>query len=184
VQQRLRSTLSIRDFGLDFQEHVLIHYSRLQAWMENFGADNVVVSQLQGDIIAQLRALLSRLGIEIAADAGAAKALNPSISLLAAKALLALNAGEGKNTRRLRALLKDIKGEAFRLPESVLKRTAPLFRKEARYLVDALGMDKGWLLADTTGIDDDAFFKWSHEEVVELLRALNSAPEGSAGSDQ
>jgi len=184
VQQRLRSTLSIRDFGVNFREHALIQYSRLEAWRDSFGPENVVILPLQGDIIDQLRTLLAELEITVAVQEDGARALNPSISLLGAKALLALNATPNKGARHLRALLRDIKGEKFRLPESTLKRATPLFRKEARYLADNLHLDAEWLLADATGIDDDAFYKWDYEEVVQLLRALGEALDRSGGRQQ
>jgi hypothetical protein len=105
--------------------------------------------------------LLSRLGIALDIETGAARN-NPSISLLAAKALLALNEamGEEKAARRLRTILQEIKGAAFRLPESVLRRTAALSRREARYLAETFAMDEAWLLADVEGIDDALFFQW------------------------
>jgi SAM-dependent methyltransferase len=175
AQQRLRSSLAISDMGLDFQDKVLIRYRRLAAWIENFGAGNVRVLPLSGNIVEQVRDVLAQSGIALAAEAGAARTLNPSISLLAAKALLALNqaVGEEKASRRLRALLQEIKGPAFRLPESLLKRNAGLVRREARYLTDNFAMDEAWLLADVEAIDDGLFFHWDYDEVARLLKALN-----------
>ena len=178
VQQRLRSQLSIGDFGLEFQDKVLIRYRRLDAWIENFGRDNFEVLPLAGNIVAQLRDLLRRLDIDFAPQPDSERILNPSIGLLAAKALLALNGGPpgtAKSSRRLRAVLQDLKGGEFRLPESVLKRMAPLFRKEARYLADEFSLSGDWSLADAAGIDDALFFHWEYEEVVQLLRALDDA---------
>ncbi len=103
VQQRLRSQLSIGDFGLDFQDKVLIRYRRLDAWIEHFGRDNFEVLPLAGNIVAQLRDLLGRLGIDFAPQPDSERILNPSIGLLAAKALLALNGappGAAKPSRR------------------------------------------------------------------------------------
>jgi SAM-dependent methyltransferase len=177
AQQRLRSSLSISDMGLDFQDKVLIRYRRLAAWLESFGAENVRVLPLAGNIVEQVREVLAQCGIAVAAEPAAARNLNPSISLLAAKALLALNQalGEEKASRRLRAALQEIKGPAFRLPESVLKRTSGLVRREARYLSDTFAMDEAWLLADAEGIDDGLFFQWDGDEVARLLKALNDA---------
>lgn len=178
AQQRLRSSLAIGDFGLDFQDKVLIRYHRLASWIENFGPDNVFVLPLAADIVAQVRGLLAQWDLTFEAKTSPSRNLNPSVSLLAAKALLALNQalGEDENaSRRLRTILQEIKGPAFRLPESVLKRTSRLLRKEARYLSDSFGMDNAWLLADAEGLDDALFFHWDYEEVTRLLRALNDA---------
>jgi Methyltransferase domain len=178
AQQRLRSSLAISDMGLDFQDKVLIRYRRLAAWLESFGAQNVRVLPLAGNIVEQVKDVLAQSGIALAAEAGAARTLNPSISLLAAKALLALNqavGGDEKASRRLRAALQEIKGPAFRLPESLLKRTSGLARREARYLTDTFAMDEAWLLADVEGIDDGLFFHWDYDEVARLLKALNDA---------
>jgi hypothetical protein len=108
--------------------------------------------------------------------------LNPSISLLAAKALLALNqsqnqgaAGSGDSARQLRAILKDIEGGEFLLPDSVVQRMRPVFEKEADYLADRFSMNREWLLADSVAIDDALFFQWDFAEVVRLLEAINAA---------
>lgn len=176
TQQRLRSALSIGDLGLDFQDKVLIRYRRLDAWIENFGRDNVQVLPLSRNVAGQLREALAAIGLDFVPAEGTERLLNPSISLLAAKALLALNgAGAGKTSRRLRAALQDLKGGEFRLPESIVRRTAPLFRKEARYLAERFGLPEEWLLADATGIDDALFFHWDHAEVTALLSALDQA---------
>jgi len=189
TQQRLRSALSVRDLGLEFQNKVLIRYRRLDAWIENFGRDNVAILPLSGNIVAQARELLGRIGLDFIPAEGSQRMLNPSVGLLAAKALLALNgAGAERTSRRLRAILLELKGGEFRLPESVLRRTAPLFRKEARYLAERFSIEEDWLLADATGIDDALFFHWDNEEVAQLLRALNDAlvkleGSGSTGRD-
>jgi hypothetical protein len=174
AQQRLRSSLAVSDMGLDFQDKVLIRYRRLAAWLENFGADSLCVLPLAGNIVDLVKDLLSRLGIALDIETGAARN-NPSISLLAAKALLALNEamGEEKASRRLRTILQEIKGPAVRLPESVLRRTAALSRREARYLAETFAMDEAWLLADVEGIDDALFFQWDSDEVARLLKAVN-----------
>lgn len=187
AQQRLRSHLTIGDFGLDFQDKVLIRYRRLDAWFANFGRDAVMVLPLAGNVVEQLRVILARWGIALEADTATARNLNPSVSLLAAKALLALNEatsdskGGGKPSRRMRTLLQELKGAEFRLPESVLRRTAALLRKEARYLEENFAMREDLLLADANGVDDALFFHWEHTEVVELLRALTKL-EGDGGS--
>ncbi|HEX4294093.1 MAG TPA: class I SAM-dependent methyltransferase [Rhizomicrobium sp.] len=195
AQQRLRSHLAIGDFGLDFQDKVLIRYRRLDAWLQNFGRDAVTVLPLAGNVVEQLRGVLGQFGIVPEADADAARNLNPSVSLLAAKALLAFNEargeakGGGKSSRRLRTLLQELKGAEFRLPESALKRTSALLRKEAHYLSENFAMADDWLLADAKGVDDALFFHWEHAEVVELLRALDAAlarleDTGSGGREQ
>lgn len=176
TQQRLRSTLAVGDLGLDFQDKVLIRYRRLEAWTRNFGRDNVMVLPLSGNIVAQGRALLGGIGLDFTPVEGSERQLNPSVSLLAAKALLALNSvGPEKISPRLRAVLQELKGGEFRLPESAIHRTAPLFRKEARYLAEQFALPEAWLLADATGIDDALFFRWDYTEVAALLRALNDA---------
>ena len=181
AQQRLRSHLAIGDFGLDFQDKVLIRYRRLDAWIQNFGRDAVTVLPLAGNVVEQLRGVLERWDIAPEADTGVARNLNPSVSLLAAKALLAFNearsgaTGGGKSSRRLRTLLQELKGAEFRLPESALRRTAALLRKEAHYLAENFAMEDDWLLADAKGVDDALFFHWEHAEVVALLRALDAA---------
>ncbi|HWA91135.1 MAG TPA: methyltransferase domain-containing protein [Rhizomicrobium sp.] len=177
TQQRLRSTLTISDLGLDFQDKVLIRYRRLDAWIENFGRDNVRALPLSRNIVGQAREMLAGLGIDFVSAEGSERMLNPSVSLLAAKALLALNES-GTASRRLRNILQDLKGPEFRLAESVIRRTAPLFRKEARYLAEHFGLAEDWLLADAIGIDDALFFQWDHAEIVALLRALNDALGG------
>ncbi|MBV9992161.1 MAG: methyltransferase domain-containing protein [Alphaproteobacteria bacterium] len=191
TQQRLRSTLAVGDLGLDFQDKVLIRYRRLDAWIEHFGRDRVRVLPLSRNIVAQAREVLAEIGLDFAPAQSSERMLNPSVSLLAAKALLALNgAGADKTSRKLRQVLQDLKGAEFRLPESVIRRTAPLFRKEARYLAEQFGLAEDWLLADATGIDDSLFFQWDHAEVGALLRALNdllAKDDGSAagsGSDE
>jgi hypothetical protein len=183
AQQRLRSSLSIRDFGLDFQDKVLIRYHRLASWVEQFGADNVLVLPLGNDIVDQVQSLLSRWGVELAVDKSVPRNLNPSISLLAAKGLLALNQsfGEGETaSRRLRTILQEIKGPTFRLPESLIKRTSRLFRKEAHYLAENFEIESAWLLEDAEGVDDALFFDWSYDEVARLLKAVNDALSGEA----
>lgn len=190
TQQRLRSTLSNEDLGLDFQDKVLIRYRRLDAWIENFGRDEVRVLPLSRNIVGQARALLHGIGLDFEPVEGSERMLNQSVSLLAAKALLALNgAGAEKTARKLRQALQELKGPEFRLPETAIRRTAPLFRKEARYLAEQFGLGEDWLLADATGIDDALFFQWDHAEVTVLLRALNDllAKEdggSSAGGDE
>jgi hypothetical protein len=175
AQQRLRSSLAIADMGLDFQDKVLIRYRRLTAWLEEFGAQNMCVLPLAGDIVALVKDRLMQWGIALDAEVPVSRD-NQSISLIAAKALLALNTamGEEKASRRLRTILQDIKGPAFRLPESALKRTAGLARREARYLADTFAMDEAWLLGDVEGIDDRLFFHWTYDEVALLLKAVNA----------
>ncbi len=84
---------------------------------------------------------------------------------------------------------QELKGTEFRLPESALKRTSALLRKEARYLSENFAMADDWLLADAKGVDDSLFFHWEHAEVVELLRTLDAAlarleDTGSGGREQ
>ncbi len=178
AQQRLRSSLAVSDFGLDFQNKVLIRYQRLASWLEHFGPDNVLVLPLANDIVSQVQDLLARWGIALTATAAATGNLNQSISLLAAKGLLALNQALGpgdRASRRLKTILQDIKGPAFRLPESLLKRSSKLLRKEAQYLTENFDMENAWLLGDAEGLDDTLFFDWSYDEVGRLLKALNDA---------
>jgi|GEM_PF-2372086 len=178
AQQRLRSSLAIGDFGLDFQDKVLIRYHRLASWLEHFGHDNVFVLPLASDIVGQIQELFARWDIALLATTTATGNLNQSISLLAAKGLLALNQalGPGQSaSRRLKTILQDIKGPAFRLPESVLKRSSKLFRKEARYLTENFDIENAWLLGDAEGLDDALFFDWSYDEVARLLKTLNEA---------
>ena len=178
AQQRLRSSLTIGDFGLDFQDKVMIRYERLASWLEHFGHDNVSVLPLASDIIGQVQELFARWDIALTATTAASRNLNQSVSLLAAKGLLALNQsiGPGQSvSRRLKMILQDVKGPAFRLPESLLKRSSKLFRKEARYLTENFDMDSAWLLGDAEGLDDALFFDWSYDEVARLLKALNEA---------
>ncbi|MBV8978143.1 MAG: class I SAM-dependent methyltransferase [Alphaproteobacteria bacterium] len=183
AQQRLRTSLSIGDFGLGFQDKVLIRYHRLASWIENFGPDNVYVLPLADDIIGQIQGLFAQWGIPFVAAASVPGNLNQSISLLAAKGLMALNQALGKgesSSRRLRTILQDIKGPAFRLPESILKRSSRLFRKEANYLVENFDMERDWLLSDAEGVDDALFFDWSYDEVARLLKAVNDALSSEA----
>ena len=178
TQQLCRSTLAIGDFDIRFHRKVHIEYRRLTAWAEQFGAERVVVEQYDTDMVAQLQKVLGSLGIHVAARQDSeSPALNASISLVAAKGLLALNAitnGENPDrARRLRSILLKLKGPKFYLPDSVLRRMKPAFGKEAEYLADVLSMDKDWLLAEPVGIDDALFFQWDYGEVVELLSAVN-----------
>jgi hypothetical protein len=186
AQQRARGSLSIGDLGLDLHGTILIQYRRLDAWIENFGRERMAVLPLAGDIVEQAAAMLRGFGIGIAAE-GAVRRQNPAISLLAAKALLALNARgatAGRQTeaaRRMRAVLQRIKGGEFRLPESLIKRSSRLFEREADYLHDRFGIDRSWLLAECAAVDDARFYSWSFEEVAALLHALE---EAMAGNDQ
>src|SRR4029077_17422980 len=110
---------------------------------------------LANDIVSQVQELFVRWGIALTGAAATTGNLNQSVSLLAAKGLLALNQvlGPGERaSRRLKTILQDIKGPPFRLPESVLKRTSKLFRKEAHYLVETFDMENAWLLGDAEGL--------------------------------
>lgn len=179
TQQLCRSTLAISDFGIRFHRKIPLDYRRLDAWIEHFGHERVATQQFGSDVVAQLHKWLRTLGIDVEASKSLERALNPSISLTAAKALLALNEmakGETPDrSKRLRGMLFEIGGPEFQLPDSVLRRMRPIFEKEAGYLVDALAMDRNWLLPETAGIDDALFFKWDYAEVVNLLSAIAEA---------
>jgi hypothetical protein len=177
VQQRARGTLSIDDLGLDLHGTIHIQYRRLDAWLENFGREHMAVLPLGDDIVDQASGLLRGMGMEIA-PASTARRQNPAISLLAAKALLALNARQGTGrkqshaARQLRTTLQRIKGDEFRLPESLIKRSSRLFQREADYLHERFGIDKDWLLAQSTAVDDARFYSFSVDEVAALLEAV------------
>jgi len=179
TQQLCRSTLAIGDFGIRFHRKIPMDYRRLDAWVEQFGRERVATQQFDSDVVAKLGKLLRTLGIDVATSGRFERALNPSISLVAAKALLALNAtANGENpdrSRRLRSILLEIGGPDFEIPDSVLRRMRPAFEKEAGYLADALSMDKEWLLPETGGIDDALFFLWDYDEVVHLLSTIAAA---------
>ncbi|MGD0864548.1 MAG: methyltransferase domain-containing protein [Rhizomicrobium sp.] len=179
TQQLCRSTLAIGDFGIRFHRKVPIDYRRLTAWTEQFGTERVVTGQFDTDMVGQLQKLLESLEIHVDAKPDSERALNTSISLVAAKALLALNeisnCESPERSRRLRNILQELKGANFQLPDSVLRRMRPAFAKEAEYLAEVLSMDKDWLLAETAGIDDALFFHWDYAEVVSLLSAVNEA---------
>jgi hypothetical protein len=182
TQQRCRTSLAIDELGLGFRNKVAIQYRRLDAWADYFGRENIVLEQFGGNVVGQLLDILERFGIPVSIPEFDEQNLNPSISLLAAKALLALNqsqiegpAGSGDSARQLRAILKDIQDAEFLLPDSVLQRMRPVFEKEADYLVERFSMNREWLLADSVGIDDGLFFNWDFAEVVRLLEAINAA---------
>jgi SAM-dependent methyltransferase len=179
TQQLCRSTLAISDFGIRFHRKIPIDYRRLDAWVENFGRERVATQQFDTDVVAQLHKWLRTLGIDVEASNRSERVLNPSISLVAAKALLALNEiakGESPDrSKRLRGILLEIGGPEFHLPDSALRRMWPIFEKEAGYLADALSMDRNWLLPETGGIDDALFFQWDYAEVVNLLSAIAEA---------
>ena len=129
--------------------------------------------------MVQLRNWLAALGIDVAASKKPERAYNSSISLTAAKALLALNEAtrdeSPERSRRLRAMLLEIAGPEFRVPDSVLRHMEHIFEKEAAYLADTLAIDKNWLLPETGGIDDALFFNWDYAEVTNLLTAIADA---------
>jgi SAM-dependent methyltransferase len=182
AQQRCRTSLAIGELGMGFRNKVAIQYRRLDAWVEHFGRENVVLEEYGDNVVGQLREVLKRFNIPVELPASDERTLNPSISLLAAKALLALNqsqnqspAGTGDSARQLRAILKDIQDAEFLLPDSVLQRMRPVFEKESEYLAERFSMDREWLLADSVGIDDALFFQWDFAEVVKLLEAINAA---------
>jgi SAM-dependent methyltransferase len=179
TQQLCRSTLAISDFGVRFQRKIPIEFRRLDAWIEHFGRDRVVVQQFGPDVVTQVRNWLCTLGIDIPASGKSERALNSSISLTAAKALLALNEStrdeNPERSRRLRAMLQEIAGPEFQLPDSVLQHMHPLFEKEAAYLADTMSIDRDWLLPETAGIDDALFFHWDYVEVTNLMAAIADA---------
>jgi hypothetical protein len=179
TQQLCRSTLAVSDFGIRFHRKIPLDYRRLDAWVEQFGRERVATQQFDSDVVAKLEKLLGAFGIDFKASRKSERLLNPSISLVAAKALLALNmTANGENpdrSRRLRNILLDIGGPDFQLPDSVLRRMRSAFEKEAGYLSDVLSMDREWLLPETGGIDDASFFQWNYDEVINLLSAIAGA---------
>jgi SAM-dependent methyltransferase len=179
TQQLCRSTLAIGDFGVRFHRKIPIEFRRLEAWIEQFGRDRVVVQQYGADVVAQLRDWLCALGIKITASNKPERVLNSSISLTAAKALLALNEStrdeSPERSKRLRGMLLDIAGPEFQIPDSVLQHMRPIFEKEAAYLADTLSIDRNWLLPEAGGIDDALFFHWDYAEVIDLLKAVADA---------
>ncbi len=179
TQQLCRSTLSIGDFGIRFHRKIAIEYQRLDAWIANFGRDRVVTQQFDSDVVTHLHNWLGTIGVEIEASNRPERILNRSISLVAAKALLALNEAakneDPERSKRLRGILLEIEGPEFHIPDSVLTRMRPKFEKEAGYLAETLSMDRDWLLRDTSGIDDALFFHWDFGEVIDLLRAISEA---------
>ncbi|MGD0143899.1 MAG: methyltransferase domain-containing protein [Rhizomicrobium sp.] len=196
AQQRCRTTFSVGDFGFPFGDKISINYRRLNPWLENFGRENLLVQRFGENVVAHLQRLLRTFGVQIEVPDGSEPHLNPSISLIAAKALLALNDFAKKGEKqvpgaRLQGILRDIKGPGFHLPDSVLRRMKPTIAKEAEYLVQALSMDKDWLLAESVGVDDALFFHWDYDEVASLLGAVSEAlskrggkkADGSGGGD-
>ncbi len=190
AQQRCRTTLSIGDFGLEFRTRVPIQFRRMDAWIEHFGRENMVVANLGQGVIGQLRDILLQFGITVDAPDDEERILNPSISLLAAKALLALNQtqkdarpGGREPSRRLRTILRDIQGGEFLLPESVLQRMRGVLGAEAEYLSERFAVDRDWLLGDTMGVDDSLFFQWEYSEVIRLLGAISDALAGLDDAD-
>jgi SAM-dependent methyltransferase len=178
IQQRCRTMLSIGDFGLELQNKVAIAYSRLNGWMEHFGEDGVLTNFVGEDVVRQFRGLLHDSGIDIGAGEAAQDPMNRSISLVAVKALLALNeaqlaaGGATRDFRTMRWILHEMKGEEFALPVSVLQRLEPLFANERAYIAGRLGLDEPQLSEEPVGIDDRVFFRWTFEEVVQMLGEL------------
>ncbi len=179
AQQLCRSTLAIGDFGIRFSGKIPIDFRRLDAWFERFGRERVVVRQFGTDVVAQLRDWLCDLGVDIAPSNKPERMLNSSISLTAAKALLALNEsfrGESpERSKRLRGMLLEIAGPEFQIPDSVLRHMRPVLEKEAAYLADTLSIDSNWLHPETAGIDDALFFHWDYAEVTALLNSIAAA---------
>jgi Methyltransferase domain len=178
IQQRCRTMLSIGDFGMELQNKVAIAYSRLNGWMEHFGEDGVLTNFMGEDVVQQFRDLLHDSGIDLRGGEAMLDPMNRSISLIAVKALLALNqaqliaGGATREFRTLRWVLHGMKGEEFALPVSVLQRLEPLFANERAYIAGRLGLDGPQLAEEPIGIDDQAFFRWTFDEVVEMLGEL------------
>jgi hypothetical protein len=178
AQQRARSSLSMRDFGMEFWQKIFIRYQRLDAWLDEFGRDRMLVQPLGKDIIGQLQQILASAGIDLSSDRKPEEFLNTSISMLAAKAMLALNEAQPnvrQRSRRLQTALREVAGGDFRLPLSVLGRSGKRLQDEADYLSTRFGIDRDWLLGETSGVEDVRFFHWEHDDVVTLMTALNIA---------
>lgn len=181
AQQSCQVSLSVGDFGLGLEKRFPIHYNRLETWIGNFGRDNVVVDMLSDDIVGQFQSILLRKGIHFEAPLASGR-VEPSVSLIGVKALLALNETRGptrgrsaRRSRQLELILRRLKGAPFRLPDSILKRMSKVFDREAEYLADRFSLDRNALLHESAGVDDAAFFQWDSSEVATLLSALNDA---------
>lgn len=184
AQQRCRSDLDLADIASGVERKVILNFARLDAWLECFGSENVLVRRRSDDTVADFRAIADDLGVQLADTRGRPLALNPSISLTAGKALLSLNgwlgqqSAQGASERRsklLEEILRAIEGEAFALPETTMRRMRARFAKETDYLAQRFSMPREDLREVGTALDDRLFFDWSRDEVEALLGAVNSA---------
>jgi SAM-dependent methyltransferase len=179
--RQCRSSLAIGEFGPGIDVKFAIRYSRLRAWIENFGRDHVITLPYDGNTVQLTRNLLESLGIQLEAANDFDRPANPVMSLLAAKALLAFHQAQKSDesaTRwspRLRSVLSGLKGSDFHLPEGLLRNMSAQLERDARYLTEQFSMNRDWLLSDGIGMDDALFFQWGWDEVASLLAAVNKA---------
>jgi SAM-dependent methyltransferase len=185
-----KSSLTIDDLGLGFDDKNRLRYNRLKAWVEYFGRDNVIAAPFDGNTVQQVRNLLQNIGIHFNSVNPAERSSDTGLSLTAAKMLLALNEAEKSGVAiqwapRLRSILSSVKGADFQLPESLLQEMTGIFEKDARFLVEQFSMNREWLASGGTGMDDALFFQWRQDEIISLLTALNEAllrPDASVSS--
>jgi SAM-dependent methyltransferase len=180
AQQRCKSSLSITELLTALEKEVPLNYARLDSWIEGFGPDRVIIRPHVDDVIGDFQLTLSSLGIPLSQTNDNRPVLNPSMSLIAAKALLSLNeqirSTPGRaQSKTLIEVLQAIDGESFRLPETLLRRLSPRLAREVQYLERYFDVATGRFAGPFTGIDDTAFLKWEPAEVGFLLAALNDA---------
>jgi len=184
TQQRCRSDLAAADIAAGVERQVVLNFARLDHWLDAFGRENVLVRPHKDDTVGDFRAVAGAMGVALTAPAGAPLALNPSISLTAAKALLALNdwrraaADGGRGEARsmlLSEILRAVRGDPFMLPEATLRRMRARFGREMDYLAERFSMDLESLAEPVASLDDPLFFGWSDAEVETLLGAINQA---------
>lgn len=155
--------------------------TRLEEWIKVFGRAPMLVQAYRPDILASLVAVLRQLGFAVPPPAQAA-APEQTISLTAAKAMLALNdallARTGDEAvrakdRRLAKLLLGTKGRDFAPPVTATKSLLPLLSREQAYLA-ARFPGAGWQAsASVTAVEDDSYRHFTSEEVGQILAAVN-----------
>jgi len=193
AQQRLQSSLSLKDLGVRLTGTIPINYRRLESWSASFGQDKIVILPFGGNVLHEMRDFLRKLRPDFAPEDRPYKRLNRSVSLLAAKALLALNEAAGESRERdekqliaLRKTLHGLAGGEFCLPESVVRKMSGPVMREGQYLIERFQMPPEWVLADVDAIDDALFFKWDFDEVAQLIGAIATALaelEGDGGPE-
>ena len=182
IQQKCRSDLSLADLSIRPERVAPVNNARLDDWGAIFGEESVNVLAYSKDVLADLRNFLQQKGVATLPSVSGDESVNPSISLTAAKALMALNgwerrhATEGKSrprrARALQSLLLHLEGEKFALPESTARQLSDVMSRERAYLKGKLGHLPAGSGA-TDAVDDHAMINWQSDEIGHLLSAIN-----------